>query len=138
MIPASPEGESVVDCYDQTTLEVFASSTDPAVATTVETPSAAERTGSLSTAKQREEAQFRKRGNAPMKSSKGQVTAEGASRLLIGDNSRDKGGTQKSEVKEISSIYRTSSKSEGIRSGSHMLDFPSEFSNGLVGSRRKS
>ena len=71
---------------------------------------------------------------------KGHVTVDGASRLLIGDNSHDKGGTQKSEVKEASSIYNVSNTSEGIRSGSQVIGFPRIILEDVVeqvGSRNK-
>lgn len=140
MTPASSEGKSVADCFDQDTRETLVSSTDPAMATTVETPSAVERTGALGTSKQGTEAQFHKRSNAPMTLNKGHVTADGASHMLIGDNSRDKGGTQKSEARMTSSFCRISNTSEGIRSGSHMLGFPRNIIEDLVeqvGSRNK-
>ncbi|MGY5852809.1 MAG: transposase, partial [Candidatus Thorarchaeota archaeon] len=140
MTPVSSEGKSVVDCNDQETLEGLVSSTDPAMATTVETPSAAERSGALGTSKQGTEAQLQERSDAPMTLNKGHVTVDGASHLLIGDNSHDKGGTQKSEVKEASSVCNVSTTSEGIRSGSHTIGFPRNIMEDIVeqvGSRNK-
>ena len=138
--PASFEGKSVVDCHDQETLENLVSSTGPAMATTVETPSVVKRTGTFDTSRQGTDAQFQERSNAPMALNKGHVTVDGASRLLIGDNSHDKGGTQKSEVKEASSIYNVSNTSEGIRSGSQVIGFPRIILEDVVeqvGSRNK-
>ncbi|TFG26700.1 hypothetical protein EU528_13985, partial [Candidatus Thorarchaeota archaeon] len=139
-LPTSSEGESVADCSDQTTLELSRSSTDPAMVTTVETPSVAEKRGSLGKTKQWTEAQSRERNKVPMISSKGHVTETESNSNLAGDSGHGKSGTQQSEVKEASSLCNGSNRSEGIRSGSSLTDFPSEPSDVIeeqVGSRNK-
>jgi transposase len=139
-LPTSSEGESVADCSDQTSLEESGSSTDPAMVTTVEAPSVAEKRGSLGKTKQWTEAQSRERSNAPMTSSKGHVTETEFNSNLAGDSSHGKRGTQKSTALEVSSSHRPLEASEGICSGSSLIDFPSETSDVVlkqVGSRNK-
>lgn len=139
-LPTSSERESVADCSDQTSLEEFGSSTDPAMVTTVETPSVAEKCGSLGNTKQWTEAQSRERSNAPMTSSKGHAAEEEPNSNLAGDSSHDKRGTQKSTAMEVSSSLRPLEVSEGIRSGRSLINFPSETSDEYleqVGSRNK-
>lgn len=137
---ASPVGSTVADCYDQTSLEEFASSADPATATTVEKPSVAGKCGSLGKTKQWTEAQSRERSDAPMISSKGHVTDTESNSNLAGDSGHGKSGTQKSEVKEASSLCNVSCMSEGIRSGTQMIGFPRNIMEDVdeqVGSRNK-
>ena len=139
-LPTSSEGESVADCNDQTSLKEFVSGSDPAMATTVEKPSVAKKSGSLCTTKQWTEAQSRERSNAPMTSGKGHVTEMDSISNLAGDSSHDKRGTQKSKVKEASSLCNVSNMSEGIRSGSQVIGFPKVIPEGIdeqVGSRNK-
>jgi transposase len=114
-LPASLERKSVADCDDQTSPEGSRSSTDPAMAKTVETLTAAGEQGIPCTNRQRKEATSRERSNAPMTASKGHVRAHCNSSALAGDSGRDKGGTQKSmeEGWPSSSWFG----SEGIRSG---------------------
>lgn len=138
--PTSSEGESVADCNDQTSLEEFVSSSDPAMVTTVEKPSVAKKSGSSSITKQWTEAQSRERSNAPMISGKGHVTEMDSIPNLAGDSGHDKRGTQKSKVKEASSLCNLSNTSEGIRSGSQVIGFPKviiEDVDEQVGSRNK-
>jgi hypothetical protein len=108
--------------------------------TTVETPSVAEKRGSLSKTKQWTEAQSRERSNAPMTWSKGHVTEMDSISNLAGDGSHGKRGTQKSTALKVSSSLRPLDASEGIRSGSSLIGFPSETSDVVVeqvGSRNK-
>ncbi len=93
--PASFERESVADCYDQTTLESFASSKDPAMVKTVEEPSAITRTGACDGKMQRTEAGSHRRNYVPLKRGKAHVTLKNSSFSDAGDSSREKGGTQK-------------------------------------------
>jgi len=92
--PAS-KGESVADCYDQTTLEEFASSKDPAMVNAVEEPPATARTGTHGVQKQRTEARSHRRNYVPVKRGKAHVTLKNSSFSDAGDGSREKGGTQK-------------------------------------------
>jgi len=93
--PASSKGESVADCYDQTTLEEFASSKDLAMVKTVEEPSATVNTGAHGVQKQRTEARSHQRNDVPVKKGKAHVTLKDSSLSDAGDSSREKGGTQK-------------------------------------------
>jgi hypothetical protein len=93
-MPASIEGESVADCYDQASLEEFASSKDPAMANDVEKPSASMNTGGSGRV-QRTEAKSELRDYVPMKLDKAHVTDSDLSLNQTGDRSREKGGTQK-------------------------------------------
>nr|KXH71287.1 MAG: hypothetical protein AM324_08870 [Candidatus Thorarchaeota archaeon SMTZ1-83] len=92
-LPASLEGESVVDCYDQTSLEESVSSKDPATARTVETSSAFRTTG-VPVRMQRTEAQFRLRNNVSVKPDEAHVIVSDSHLTQAGDGSREKGGTQ--------------------------------------------
>ncbi|MHA2021099.1 MAG: RNA-guided endonuclease InsQ/TnpB family protein [Candidatus Thorarchaeota archaeon] len=103
--PASIEGESVADCYDQASLEEVASSEDPAMAIAVETPSASMNTGG-SGGVQRTEAKSELRDYVPMKSDKDHVTKSDLGLIQTGDSSREKGGTQKF----LESSLKTSAK----------------------------
>jgi len=93
--PASLERESVADCYDQTTLESFESSEDPAMVKAVEEPPATVRTGVHGVQKQRTEARSHRRNYVPVKRGKARVTLKNSSFSDAGDSSREKGGTQK-------------------------------------------
>ncbi len=92
--PAS-KGESVADCFDQTTLEEFASSKDPAMVNAVEEPSAITGTGVCDDPMQRTEARSHRRNYVPVKKGKAHVTLKNSSFSDAGDSSRGKGGTQK-------------------------------------------
>ena len=93
--PASLEGESVADCYDQTTLEEFASSKDPAMVNAVEEPPATVSNGAHGVQKQRTEARSHRRNYVPVKRGKAHVTLKNSSFSDVGDSGREKGGTQK-------------------------------------------
>ncbi|MHA1286888.1 MAG: hypothetical protein ACTSW8_06140 [Candidatus Thorarchaeota archaeon] len=90
--PAS-KGESVVDPYDQTTLESFARSEDPAMVNAVETPSAITHTGACEVM-QRTEAESHRRNDVPVKRGKAYDTLKDSGLSEAGDNRREKGGTQ--------------------------------------------
>jgi IS605 OrfB family transposase len=92
--PASSERESVADCHDQTTLESFASSKDPAMVNAVERPSVITRTGACDDSMQRTEARSHRRNDVPVKRGKAHVTLKNSSFSDAGDSSREKGGTQ--------------------------------------------
>lgn len=91
--PAS-KGESVADCYDQTSLVESARSKDPAMVNVVETPSAVMPSGERESM-QRNEAGSHWRNDVPMKKGKACDTLKDASLSIAGDSSRRKGGTQK-------------------------------------------
>lgn len=86
---------SEVDCDDQTTLVLSESSEDPAMANTVENPSAAVKTSFDSKQMQWKEAEYQQRNNAPMMLDKAHVIVSGSGLKQAGDSSREKGGTQK-------------------------------------------
>ena len=88
------KGESVADCYDQTSLVEFARSKDPAMVNAVETPSAITLTGE-GESMQRTEAGSHRRNDVPMKRGKVFDTLKDSSFSDAGDSSRKKGGTQK-------------------------------------------
>ncbi len=90
--PASV-GESVADCYDQTSVVEFASSKDLAMVKAVETPSASSSSGNVESM-QRTEAGSRKRNHVPVKSGKAHVILKYNGLSKAGDSSREKGGTQ--------------------------------------------
>ncbi len=92
--PAS-KGESVADYNEQTTLEKFASSKDPAMVKAVEEPPATVRTGVHGVQKQRTEARSHRRNDVSMMRGKACVTLKGNSLSDAGDSGREKGGTQK-------------------------------------------
>ncbi|MHA1480165.1 MAG: hypothetical protein ACTSQZ_01910 [Candidatus Thorarchaeota archaeon] len=94
-LPASFERESVADCCDQTNLESFESGKDPAMANTVEEPSAITRTGACDDSMQRIEARSHRRNYVPVKRGKAHVTLKDHGLSDSGDSSRGKGGTQK-------------------------------------------
>ena len=91
--PASV-GESVAECCDQTSLEINVSTEDPAVASTVEEPSASKMTGGLGVM-QRTETRKQGRNNVPMNLDKARVTSNDSGHLKAGDSSRENSGTQK-------------------------------------------
>ena len=93
--PALIKGESVADCHDQTTLESFTSSKDPAMVNAVEEPSAITRTGACDDSMQRTEARSHRRNYVPVKRGKAYVPLQDTSLSDAGDGSREKGGTQK-------------------------------------------
>lgn len=94
-LPASPEGESVVDCHIQTTLEMSKCSEDPAMAKIVEDPPAAVRKGAHGIHSQRTEATSRQRNYISVKSGKAHVILPDVSQVRAGDSGREQGGTQK-------------------------------------------
>ncbi|MHA1481591.1 MAG: hypothetical protein ACTSQZ_09245 [Candidatus Thorarchaeota archaeon] len=85
----------MADCYDQTTLEEFASSKDPAMVKAVETPPATVNTGAHGIQKQRTEARSHRRNYVPVKRGKACDLVDGSGQRQAGDSSREKGGTQK-------------------------------------------
>jgi len=93
--PASLEGGSVADCYDQTTLELSLSSKNPAMVKTVEKAFATLRTGTHSEQMQRTEVTSRQRNYVSVKPGKAHVTVSGSGLIQAGDSSREKDGTQK-------------------------------------------
>jgi len=105
--PASLERESVVDCYDQTTLEEFASSKDPAMVNAVEEPSASRTTGD-SGVMQRTEAKSHRRNNVPAKKGKAHVIVDDSGQQQAGDSSREKGGTQKFSCSSLTIVINRS------------------------------
>ncbi len=92
--PAS-KGESVADPYDQTTLESFARSKDPAMVNAVETPSAITPTG-VCEGTQRTEAESHRRNDVPVKRGKARDKVTDFGQGQAGDGSREKGETQES------------------------------------------
>ncbi len=92
--PPASKGRSVADCYDQTSLVEFASSKDPAMVSTVETPSASRTTGD-SGVLQWTEARSHRRNDVPVKRGKACDNPKDSSVLDTGDSGREKGGTQK-------------------------------------------
>ncbi len=92
--PASKR-ESVADCYDQTTLESFARSEDPAMVSAVETPSAITPTGECESV-QRTEAGSHRRNDVPVKRGKTCDNDTDSGQEQTGDSSHEKGETQES------------------------------------------
>jgi len=88
-LPASSEGKSVADCI-QTSLGMF-SSADPAMATTMETPSAAVDSGPHSTTRQRTEAMSGKRNHVLMMPGEAHVQPAEEVLLVAGDSSHEEG-----------------------------------------------
>ena len=89
------KGESVVDCYDQTSLVESVRSEDPAMVNAVETPSAITPPGECES-RQRTEARSHRRNNVPVKKGKALDTSKDSGFSDAGDSSREKGGTQES------------------------------------------
>lgn len=87
-------GESVAECYDQTSLEMLASTKDPAMASTVEEPSVSRMTGSLGVC-QRIETRCQGRDNIPVNLDKAHVISGDSGHLKTGNSSHEVGGTQK-------------------------------------------
>ncbi|MDF1540327.1 MAG: hypothetical protein P1Q69_15640 [Candidatus Thorarchaeota archaeon] len=87
------EGESVVEYNDQISLVEFVSSKNPAMAKTVETPSATTMNGDCSSMMQRTEARPHPRNSIPTKRSEAHATVDYC--LQTGNGCREKGGTQK-------------------------------------------
>ena len=92
--PAS-KGESVVDCYDQTSLVESARSEDPAMLNAVETPPAITPSGECEPM-QRTEAGSHRRNDVPVKRGKACDSLRDSGLSDAGDSSREKGGTQES------------------------------------------
>ncbi|MFX1561379.1 MAG: RNA-guided endonuclease InsQ/TnpB family protein [Promethearchaeota archaeon] len=90
--PAS-KGESVADCYDQTSLVEPVRSKDPAMVNAVETPSAITFSGECETM-QRTETGSHWRNDVPVKRGNAHNTLKDYSSSEAGDSSREKGGTQ--------------------------------------------
>ncbi|MFW9842337.1 MAG: RNA-guided endonuclease InsQ/TnpB family protein, partial [Candidatus Thorarchaeota archaeon] len=91
--PAS-KGESVADCYDQTSLVESARSEDLAMVNAVETPTAIIPSGGCEST-QRTEAGSHWRNDVPVKKGKACDTLKDTGLSDTGDSSRKKGGTQK-------------------------------------------
>ncbi|MGY5854050.1 MAG: transposase, partial [Candidatus Thorarchaeota archaeon] len=87
--PTSSVGNTVADYNDQTSLEEFESSTDPAMETTMETPSVAVDSGKHSNLVQWTEAQFRERDILPDDSDKTHAQPAGEVLLVTGDSSHE-------------------------------------------------
>ena len=89
---------------EQATLESFGSATDPAMAKTAETPSAAidalKASDSHGKAVQRNEAQSGQRDNVPLNSSEARVIASAWNPMYAGDSRHGKGGTRGLKVNE--------------------------------------
>jgi hypothetical protein len=83
----------VAECCEHMTLLSSGSTKDPAMAKTVEKPSASKHTGNLGTM-QRKETRSLGRNNVPMNLGKDHVTSYDLGHMEAGDSSRDKGGTQ--------------------------------------------
>ncbi len=88
-LPASLVGSTVADCYDQTSLEESASSTDQAMEKTMETPSAIVGSGDHDNTAQRTDAQSVKRSHAPMRHSETHARPAGEVLLVAGDRSHE-------------------------------------------------
>ena len=86
-------GESVAECYEQTSLEISESTEDPAVVSTVEEPSVSKMTGSLGVS-QRTETSYQERNNVPVILGKAHVDSEDSGLPKTGDSCREQGGTQ--------------------------------------------
>ncbi len=89
------KGESVADPNDQTTLESFARSEDPAMVNAVETPSAITPSGECESM-QLTETGSHQRNYVPVKKGKARDKVADSGQEQAGDSSREKGGTQKS------------------------------------------
>ncbi len=91
----APVGESVVDCYDQMTLEPSARSEDPAMVNVVETPTAITLSGECEST-QRTETESHRRNDVPVKRGKARDSVADSCQGQAGDSGREKGGTQES------------------------------------------
>jgi IS605 OrfB family transposase len=87
--PASPVGSAVADCYNQTSLEEFASSADQAMKKTMETPSAVISSGGHDNILQRTETQSVKRNHISMSRSETHAPPAGEVLLVAGDSSHE-------------------------------------------------
>jgi len=87
-------GESVAECCDQTSLEVYVSTKDPAMASTVEEPSASKMTDNLGVL-QRTESSCQERNDVLLNLDKAHVTSNDSGHSKAGDSCREIGGTQK-------------------------------------------
>jgi transposase len=105
--PVSSKGESVADCDEQTILESYASSEDPAMAKTVEKSTVIAGIGTCDGSTQRTEARSRQRDYVSMKSGKAHVNVDDSMHQQTGDSSREKGGTQKFLESTLTSIERS-------------------------------
>jgi transposase len=105
--PVSSKGESVADCNDQTFLESFANSEDPAMVKTVEKSTVIAGTGTCDGSTQRTEARSLQRDNVSMKSGKAHVNVDDSMHQQTGDSSREKGGTQKFLESALTPIERS-------------------------------
>ncbi len=92
----------MADCHDQTTLESFASSEDPAMVNAVEAPSASRNSGESGTV-QRTEARSHLRNDIPMTKGKARDDVDDFGHLQAGDSGHEKGGTQ--EFLTVHSTY---------------------------------
>jgi hypothetical protein len=90
--PAS-KGESVADCYDQTSHVESARSEDPAMVNAVETPSVITSSGECES-RQRTETRSLWRNAVPLRRGKACDVLKDPGLLDAGDRSREKGGTQ--------------------------------------------
>jgi len=94
----------VAEYNEQATFESFESTTDPAMAKTAETPSAAidalKASDSHGSIVQRTEAQSGQRNNVSVKSSEARVIASAWDPMYAGDSRHGKGGTRGSKVTE--------------------------------------
>jgi IS605 OrfB family transposase len=99
-------GQSVAECYDQTTLGEFVSATDPAMERTVEIPSAAvearKASDTHSSKMQRTEATFKHSLEKAHRQESGGVLT------FSGDGGHEKGGTR--ELKVTEEVHSTSSE----------------------------
>jgi transposase len=105
--PVTSKGESVVDCDDQTILESFVSSEDPAMAKTVEKSTVIARTGTCDKSIQRTETRSRRRDYISMKLGKAHANVDDSMHQQTGDSSREKGGTQEFLESALTSIERS-------------------------------
>lgn len=101
------KGKSVVDCDDQTILESFVNSEDPAMAKTVETSTVFARAGTCDEPMQRSEAGSRQRNYVFVKSGKAHANEDALRHQHSGDSSREKGGTQKFLESALTSLERS-------------------------------
>ncbi len=93
--PASSKGEPVADDCARMRLTAFECSEDPAMAKTVEKPSAAGTKGGPGFNQQRQETTCRDGNHVPAVSDKAHAQAMGQVLLSAGDSGREKGETQK-------------------------------------------
>ena len=87
-------GESAAECHEQTSLQMYASTKDPAMVNTVENLSVSKTTGELGVTQQNE-TRSQGRNNVSVILDKAHVTLNDFGHLKAGDSSREQGGTQK-------------------------------------------